>query len=179
MDPAVDNKSRRPIKGGPPVRYTPEETREQLAFVEGLEAKYATASQIADLWEKKTNGRLTRSRVTWLIKVVRERWKTEDESNRPYWKARQIRSIEDDIRAARAKRDYSSVGRLQQLLAKIMGTEAPTRVEVDVVINQAIMHVIAGMPREKLNEVLEEERALEEDARRWRMLNGGETVAAE
>lgn len=171
VDPTRDeNKSRRPARGVPPVRYSKEETREQLEFVAALDAKYATQKQIQDLWQQEKGTPLARARVMWLVARVRESWKEEDERARPFWKARQIRALEDDIRAARAKKDYTAVARFQQLLAKIMGTEEPVRVEVDVVVTQAIMQVIGGMTIDQLTEALTEQRALEQDAKRFRAI---------
>jgi hypothetical protein len=166
----------------PVIRYTLEESRRQLAFVEDLIVQGASIGQIIRLARKpKNSGGLDigEKRTRKLIERVKETHAREDAEARQEWKAAQIRRLHEYRRQASGVRnpdgtwkvepDHKAIIAYERLLAQICGTLEPVELKVDARYTEAMLTVVGTLTNEDAAALLAEAReqaALAEKARK-------------
>lgn len=163
------------VAASPVVRYTLQEARAQLAYVEDLVIEGASASQITRLCQTRYPT-ITKLRVKTLLERVKERHTREDAEARDEWKAAQIRRLHQYRRQCAGvpilnangervgwtiKPDHKAIIAYERLLAQILGTLEPVRVDVDVRYTEAMLSVVAQMTGEDAAEYLAEAQETE------------------
>lgn len=88
-----------------------------------------------------------------------ERILSESERMRPFNRATAERRIIGHIREAAKRNQYTAVSNLEARLAEIQGTNAPVehRVQADIRLTQASLHVLGAMSQEEIEELIHEE----------------------
>lgn len=154
-----------PDPGSRQRRWTPEETREQMAFVEQvmLERPDLTPRRRAILCHQKFG--IGAKRVEGLVSRVRQAWESEDTELRAKKKSEQGRRILRHLSAAKGEKDergawktkpnWPAVAKFEELYASLYGTRDPIKVSVDVRMSEALIVAIAQMTPEELMEEVE------------------------
>ena len=165
-------------QASPVVRYTLQEARAQLAFVEDLMVQGASTSQIIRLARAKLY--IGEKRIRRLIERVKETHAKEDAEARQEWKAAQIRRLHTYRQQASGRRgpdgswierpDFKAVVALERLIAQICGTLEPVEVRVDARYTEAMLHVVSNLTSESAAELLAEAREQERLAEAARKL---------
>lgn len=112
----------------------------------------------------------------WRLVVLRE-WKRDHEESMPFAKSEQLERLRrklaaENLRAPSEKHpnnkpNMKTVVQLERLIAQISGTIEPVRVQVNVdqVVSEGIMSIIAGMTGAEREQAIQEQRLIEERAR--------------
>ncbi len=145
------------------TRYSPEETREQYAYVSnGLISGLSTADVRRGFLEKFGANRKNRFH-TMFVRAM-EAFKTEDAARRDNTRSEAVRRItrriprlDSQIHApATPTRSLTglvlAVATHEKLLADIQGTRAPIKIDVDVRVSESIAHVIMNLTPEQVTE---------------------------
>jgi hypothetical protein len=100
---------------------------------------------------------MTKQAITKLMRNVEEELREEDREMTPLVRAKQVRRLHTHIARAVGDKSWNAVASLERLLAQVRGTMEPTtiNVNVDATVREAVVHVLAGMPPEGLNALLD------------------------
>lgn len=143
--------------------YSPDEVREQVAFVESLLCHPESTERQRQLACTKRFG-FGLGRMRMLVARVREQWEKEDAHLRQQRKAEQSRRLYRYIGNAASTTDqkgntvrpnWAAVARFEELLADLHGTREPIKIDVDTRASEAVMLVIAQMTPEQVQARLE------------------------
>lgn len=154
----------------PAIRYTLQESRRQLAFVEDLIVQGASVSQIIRLARRPAPSGLNigEKRTRKLIERVKETHAREDAEARAEWKAAQIRRLHEYRRQASGVRnpdgtwkvepDHKAIVAYERLLAQVCGTLEPVEMKVDARYTEAMLTVVSTLTNEDAAALLAEAR---------------------
>lgn len=106
--------------------------------------------------------------------AVAEELREEYEDARPYYKAQQVerlqrdlaqmRAVKPDQKTGKSRVNYRNVLAHETLLARVLGTLEPVKqeVSVDATVKESLVAVVAGLSRERMDDLVAEQLALEE-----------------
>jgi hypothetical protein len=137
------------------VRFTRNEVRAQLSWVEDLVVQGASMSQI----ERVTLARfpqVTKKRIRSLVERVKEAHAREDNEARAEWKSAQIRRLHTYRTQASGQRtpdgrgwltppDHKAIIAYERLLAQVCGTLEPVTMNVNATYTEALLQVTANL----------------------------------
>lgn len=91
----------------------------------------------------------------------------ELERSKPYQKVLQVERLQTQIAAAMAKGKMNEAIRGEAVLSTILGTRAPTRVEMsgDVTVSQAMLRIVGAMTADEQDRLVAEQEEVEARAR--------------
>ncbi len=181
-----------PIEERRKIKWSYEDTAAQMAEIEARALQ--GASEVVLFAHCRMKFGIGASRVRRLYAIIQERWKTEDEKQRRFWKSKAIRQLEGTIALARngVKKEVTKGKKTQvvwdlkpnlpaairgmELLSRIQGTQAPVEVNLNVQVSDVLINVIANMTSEEVQASLQryrEDRELAEKARSGLLLGTG------
>lgn len=137
------------------------EYRQKLRVVSVLLANGAAKFRIKAVLEEKF-GIKRKQQVESLIAAVYKEWREHDTAAAEHQRSAQIRRLQGHIAAARDAGSFAAVIAAERLLADILGTLEPIRVEVkaDVVVQQSIEHVLTTLPADAIRQLANQQREL-------------------
>lgn len=140
---------------------TPDMRRARLIAVEQMLVAGVPQAVLEATCKEKFG--MTRSAVDRYCGLVRERWAKESEQDRAQLKKMAVRRIQQHIRNATAKGQFSAVAQLERLLSDIQGTKEALEVNVNVTstITEAVISVVSAMTPEEQHALIEEQRRLQ------------------
>lgn len=128
----------------------------RLRTVEALMLSGLATSQVCEQAKKHLS--ITAAKTTELMRKIRARWLSEDSESRASWKSAQIRRLMGYIKVARGgvvqspsgeqtsiPPNFGALAKFEGLLADLQGTRDPIKLDFDVTVSQAIVHVAANM----------------------------------
>lgn len=160
--------------------WTLEETRKQELAVEQLLLAGYNPPSIPSTLRKQEDPALHigKARTRTIVNRVRAQWAKHDAEVRPTNRAMQERRLLKCIRDASGFKDkngrwierpnHNALVGYEKLLADLQGTREPVRVDVNVQVNETILHVISGMGAEQVAASLARIRERDEMAAAYR-----------
>ena len=150
-----------------------DERRRRTEFIEGLLVAGLSMPQVERA--ARDSFAMNRLQVATYVGRIRERWAEEEKTQRPHNKAQQMRRVYGHIAEARRDKNWAAVAQFEKLLSDILGTKEPVEinVNVDAVVTEAALQVIAGLTPERRRALIDEQRRLRELAAK------AETIEAE
>lgn len=142
---------------------TPSDRAKRETLIEELWFQCVDERRIIAIAKRELDIGPTATRV--VLARVRERCQREHEENRVAWKHQAVERISREIRDAKKESAWGAVASFERLLADIQGTREPLRVDVNVAVNQAVVHVIGSMSAEQMQLLLEEYNEMERRAK--------------
>lgn len=143
------------------VRLVPiDERRRRTEFIEGLMVAGLSMPQVERA--ARESFAMNRVQVASYVGRIRERWAEEEKAQRPHNKAQQMRRVCGHIAEARRDKNWAAVAQFEKLLSDIQGTKEPVEinVNVDAVVTEAALQVIAGLTPERRRALIDEQRRL-------------------
>lgn len=143
------------------VRHvTPEQRRARLMAVEQMLTLGVTPQQMEATLKAQYD--MGPAKVASYVGQVRARWAAEGEQDRAQLKKAAIRRIQQHIRGAVAKGQFSAVAQLERLLADIQGTKEAVEVNLNVstTVTEAVIGIVTGMTAEEQAALIEEQKRL-------------------
>jgi len=97
-----------------------------------------------------------------LVQTIFDEWRETDAARAEHQRSAQIRRLQSHIVAAREAGKYAAVATLERLLADILGTLEPIRVEVSasVQVQQSVLHVLSSMNAEQIRQLANRQREI-------------------
>lgn len=144
-----------PVAVLPPARpdgFTPADDDEQVGFLAQLVTRGATRAHMEQLAKQKYG--IGRARVDALLVMLRARLTGDFESARPHAKGLQAARLEGYLAALIKDGKWTTVTRIESLLADIYGTRDPVQVSVAATVSSAAVKVIASLTEEQMAEML-------------------------
>jgi hypothetical protein len=110
------------------------------------------------------------------IEAVRERWVSEDKAQIEKWKSEAARRLHEGME--KAKQDlkdkpaqlHSALLRYEDQLAKIQGTYAAVKIDIDVTVSQHLVGVVANLTAEQVADHLANYRETQRQAAEYKRL---------
>jgi hypothetical protein len=118
------------------------------------------------------------------IEAVRERWAAEDKGQVDKWKAEATRRLQTGMEQARIElkdrpqQKHTILLRYEDQLAKLQGTYAPLRVDIDVTISQQLVGVVANLTADQMAEHIARYRETQRLAAEYKRLSSPSNQAA-
>lgn len=153
--------------------FSPAEVRQQRFMIGQLWINgVGDPRRIADLLERSPaqgglGYRLGKMRVEKLLADVKATLLAQDNATLAENKFRQRERLLRDANNARADKKWSAAIAAEKLISEIDGTLAPLQVNVDMRVQGAIATVLAELSPEDLDDLVEEQRAIENKARAY------------
>lgn len=139
---------------------TPEQRRARLMAVEQMLTLGSTPAQMEAALKAQFN--MGPGAVASYVARVRARWAAEGEQDRAQLKKAAVKRLQQHIRGAVAKGQFSAVAQLERLLADIQGTKEAVEVNLNVstTVTEAVIGIVTGMTAEEQAALIEEQRRL-------------------
>lgn len=163
-----------------------EETQRQIYTLEGLLVQGASPSQCIRIMREKHPG-VGSARTQKLTDRIHQQWAREDEEARASNRASAERRIKRMQGIAAGRRDeqgewieppdHAAFARYESLLHDLQGIREPVKINLDIQVSAAVMHLIASMSASDVQEALAEIQELERKATAYTAL--AESNAAE
>ena len=161
----------------PGKKYSPAETREHTQAIDQLLTQGHTENRIVQHMAETFH--VGRARTRRLIERVRAEWLKTDAETRKHERSAQVRRLKRCIRDCKdpntgkvlPKMDRA-VHAYEELLAKIVGTNAPIEMNLNVQVSDALLGVINALDEDSVAAMLDEyyeTKALAERARELKL----------